>query len=173
MPQSVFLVGLMGAGKTTVGRLLARRLKMRFVDSDHEVSAATGVTIPTIFDIEGESGFRRRESEVIQRLSQNVDIVMATGGGSILDPENRRCLRERGMVVYLSAAPETLHERTRKDAGRPLLQVGDRLARLRELYQQRDPLYREVADITIEVGRTSASQVVRQILSSIASDAHT
>lgn len=162
----------MGAGKTTVGRLLATRLRTRFVDTDHEVVAITGVNIPTIFDIEGETGFRRRESETIQRLSQEANIVMATGGGSVLDPENRRCLRERGTVVYLSAVPETLYERTRRDAGRPLLQVDDRLTRLRELYQQRDPLYREVAHIIVEVGRTPASQVVRQILSALASDAH-
>lgn len=171
MPQSVFLVGLMGAGKTTVGRLLARRLKARFVDTDHELTASTGVSIPTIFEIEGEAGFRRREAEVIQRLSREENIVIATGGGAILDPENRRCLHERGKVVYLSAAPETLHERTRRDTARPLLQVGDRLSRLRELYQQRDPLYREVAHIIIEVGRTSATQVVRQIQAALAADA--
>jgi shikimate kinase len=173
VPQSVFLVGLMGAGKTTVGRLLAKRLKARFVDSDHELITSTGVTIPTIFEIEGETGFRRRESEAIQRLSREDNIVMATGGGAVLDPENRRCLRERGTAVYLFAAPETLYERTRRDAARPLLQVSDRLARLRELYQQRDPLYREVAHIIVEVGRTSAPQVVRQILAALASDAHT
>ncbi len=173
MPQSVFLVGLMGAGKTTVGRLLAKRLKARFVDSDHELTTTTGVTIPTIFEIEGETGFRRRESETIQRLSRENNIVMATGGGAVLDSENRRCLRERGTVVYLFATPETLHERTRRDAARPLLQVSDRLARLRELYQQRDHLYREVAHIIIEVGRTSAPHVVRQIQAALASDAHT
>lgn len=173
MSQSVFLVGLMGAGKTTVGRLLAKRLQARFVDSDHEVVAATGVNIPTIFDIEGEAGFRRREAETIQRLSQEDNIVMATGGGAVLDPDNRRCLRNRGTVVYLYASPETLYERTRRDSGRPLLQVKDRLTRLRELHQQRDPFYREVAHIIIEVGRTSAPQVVRQILAALASNAHT
>src|ERR1017187_6040902 len=120
----------MGAGKTTVGRLLAKRLKARFVDSDHELITSTGVTIPTIFEIEGETGFRHRESEMIQRLSREDNIVMATGGGAVLDPENRRCLRERGTVVYLFAVPETLYERTRRDAARPLLQVSDRLARL-------------------------------------------
>lgn len=163
----------MGAGKTTVGRLLAKRLKANFVDSDHEIAAATGVTIPTIFEIEGEAGFRRREAEAIERLTREGNIVMATGGGAILDPANRRCLRERGTVIYLLAMPEILYERTRRDSGRPLLQVDDRLARLLELYQQRDPLYREIAHIIVEVGRTSASQVVRQILAAFASDAHT
>lgn len=171
MPKSVFLVGLMGAGKTTVGRLLAKRLKARFVDSDHEITAATGVSIPTIFEIEGEAGFRRRESEVIERLSRDENIVMATGGGAILDAANRQCLRERGTVVYLLATPESLHERTRRDNGRPLLQVGDRLARLRELFQQRDSLYRETAHIIVEVGRTSAPHVVRQIQNAIATNA--
>lgn len=171
MPKSVFLVGLMGAGKTTVGRLLAKRLKARFVDSDQEISATTGVNIPTIFEIEGEDGFRRRESEIIQRLTECGDIVMATGGGAVLDVNNRRHLREHGTVVYLLASPETLNERTRHDKGRPLLQVEDRLTRLRELYQQRDPLYREAAHIIVEVGRTSAPQVVRQIQAALASDA--
>lgn len=163
----------MGAGKTTVGRLLAKRLKVRFVDSDHEISALTGVAIPTIFEIEGEAGFRRREAEVVQRLSQEKDIVMATGGGAVLDPKNRRYLREGGTVVYLSATPETLNERTRRDANRPLLQVDDRLSRLRELYRQRDPLYREVAHVVVEVGRAAAPQVVRQIQAALISHAHT
>lgn len=173
MPQSVFLVGLMGAGKTTVGRLLAKRLRARFADSDHEICESTGVNIPTIFEIEGEAGFRRREAEVVQRLTGEPQLVLATGGGAVLDPENRRCLHERGTVVYLSATPETLYERTRHDANRPLLQTDDRLTRLRDLYRQRDPLYREIAHIIVEVGRTSAPHVVRQILAALPPDAHT
>jgi shikimate kinase len=161
----------MGAGKTTVGRLLAKRLKATFVDSDHEIAAATGVSIPTIFEIEGEAGFRRRETETIERLSRNENLVLATGGGAVLDPANRQILKARGKVIYLVATPETLFERTRRDNGRPLLQVENRLARLRELYQQRDPLYREVAHIIVEVGRTSAPQVVRQIQEALASHA--
>ena len=161
----------MGAGKTTVGRLLAKRMKARFVDSDHEITSATGVSIPTIFEIEGEQGFRRRESETIDRLSNEPNIVLATGGGAILDADNRRQLHDRGIVVYLSAAPETLYERTRRDKARPLLQVEDRLIRLRELYQQRDPLYRGVAHIVIEVGRTPTQQVVRQIQNAISAHA--
>lgn len=173
MARAVFLVGLMGAGKTTVGRLLARRLKARFVDSDQEIVAATGVSIPTIFEIEGEAGFRKRESETIDRLSGEENIVLATGGGAVLDAQNRQFLQTRGTVVYLFATPETLYERTRRDTGRPLLQVNNRLKRLRDLYEQRDPLYREIAHIIVEVGRTSAPQVVRKIQTALASDAKT
>lgn len=170
--QSVFLVGLMGAGKTTVGRILARKLKSRFVDSDQEISLCTGVTIPTIFEIEGETGFRRRESVLIERLTGQEGIVLSTGGGVVLDPMNREYLRSRGIVVYLAASPETLHERTRRDKNRPLLQVDDRLKKLRELFEQRDPLYREIAHIIVEVGRTSAAQVVRQVQSKLNPDAN-
>ena len=170
--QSVFLVGLMGAGKTTVGRILARKLKSRFVDSDQEISLCTGVTIPTIFEIEGETGFRRRESALIERLTGQEGIVLSTGGGVVLDLMNREYLRSRGIVVYLAASPETLHERTRRDKNRPLLQVDDRLKKLRELFEQRDPLYREIAHIIVEVGRTSAAQVVRQIQSKLNPDAN-
>lgn len=140
----------MGAGKTTVGRQLAKRLKRRFLDADHEVEARTGVRIPVIFDIEGEAGFRRRETQVIEELSREEGLVLATGGGAVLAPENRRCLRETGVVVYLRAPPAVLYERTRHDRNRPLLQVSDPLAKLNELYAQRDPLYREVAHIVVE-----------------------
>jgi len=162
--RSVFLVGLMGAGKTTVGKMLAKRVKARFVDADHEIESRTGVPIPTIFEIEGEVGFRRRESQVISDLSQESGLVLATGGGAVLDPQNRQCLHDRGVVIYLYAQPEVLFERTRMDRGRPLLQVEDRLTKLRELFAVRDPLYREVAHHIVEVGQTQASQVVRRIL---------
>jgi len=162
--ESVFLVGLMGAGKTTVGKMLAKRVKARFVDADHEIESRTGVPIPTIFEIEGEVGFRRRESQVISDLSQETGLVLATGGGAVLDPQNRQCLHDRGVVIYLYAQPEVLFERTRMDRGRPLLQVEDRLTKLRELFAVRDPLYREVAHHIVEVGQTQASQVVRRIL---------
>lgn len=165
--KPVFLVGLMGAGKTTVGRMLAKRLKADFIDADHEIEARTGVPIPTIFEIEGETGFRRRESQVIDDLTQLPAVVLATGGGAVLDPENRKRLHERGQVVYLYAQPEVLYERTRQDKGRPLLQVDDRLAKLRELFALRDPLYRETAHLVIEVGQTQASQVVRRILQAL------
>jgi shikimate kinase len=154
----------MGAGKTTVGRILAKELNFRFVDTDHEIEARTGVDIPTIFEIEGEPGFRRRESRVVAELAQQPDIVLATGGGVVLAVENRHCLKDNGTVVYLAASPETLNERTRHDRARPLLQVDDRLATLKKLFLQRDPLYREVAQIVVDVGHSQAGQVARRIL---------
>lgn len=157
----------MGAGKTTVGRMLARRLKSRFVDADQEIEARTGVPIPTIFEIEGEAGFRKRESQVIDALTQDDGLVLATGGGAVLDSSNRKFLRDRGVVVYLYAQPEILYERTKTDRGRPLLQVDDRLGRLKTLFDVRDPLYREVAHHVVEVGHTQASQVVRRILQAL------
>jgi shikimate kinase len=147
---NIYLVGLMGAGKTTVGRQLARRLNRRFVDVDHEIEARTGVRIPLIFEIEGEAGFRRREAQVIDALCRERELVVATGGGAILDAGNRANLKQSGLVIYLSALPEVLFERTRMDRNRPLLQVDDPLAKLRELHGQRDPLYREVADLVVE-----------------------
>jgi len=147
---NIYLVGLMGAGKTTVGRQLAKRLHRRFVDADQEIEARTGVRIPVIFEIEGEAGFRRREARVIDELSRERELVVATGGGAVIDAANRANLKRSGLVVYLSAAPETLFERTRLDRNRPLLQVEDPLAKLRQLHAQRDPLYREVADLVVE-----------------------
>lgn len=147
--DNIYLVGMMGAGKTTIGRQLARRLKMRFVDCDHEIEARTGVRIPVIFEIEGEAGFRRRESLVLQALTDERGLVLATGGGAVLEAENRRRLADTGLVVYLCVPPETLHERTRHDRNRPLLQVPDPLSKLRTLHAERDPLYREIADIVL------------------------
>ena len=161
----------MGAGKTTVGRLLAKELRYQFVDSDQEIERRNGVAIPTIFEIEGEPGFRLREKQVIAELSRCEQIVLATGGGAILDPENRRSLHEHGTVVYLAASPDTLHERTRHDRGRPLLQVDDRLGMLRELYQHRDPLYRETAHIVVEVGHAQAQHVARHIAKRLSENA--
>lgn len=149
----------MGAGKTTVGRQLAKRLGRRFVDADHEIVARTGVSIPTIFEIEGESGFRRREAQVIAELAAETGLVVATGGGAVLDPDNRIALSNSGLVVYLCVPPRLLHERTRHDHNRPLLKVADPLARLQELYDQRDPLYRAVADIVVESGGGSQHMV--------------
>lgn len=159
--DNLFLVGLMGAGKTTVGRLLAKHYGCGFFDSDHEIEAHTGVKIPVIFEIEGEAGFRKREEAAIAELTALSGVVLATGGGAVLSPNNRDRLRKNGVVVYLRGTPEHLYERTRHDRSRPLLQTENPLARLRELYAQRDPLYREVADIVVDTGRQSVSGMLR------------
>lgn len=162
--RNLFLVGLMGAGKTTIGRLLARRLKQPFHDSDHEVEHRCGVEIAVIFDIEGEAGFRVRESQIIAELTALEGIVLATGGGAVLDSGNRRGLAARGTVVYLHALPVDLYQRLRDDRRRPLLATPDPRLKLEQLYAQRDPLYREVADYVVDTGRQSASILVRGLL---------
>ena len=154
----------MGAGKTTVGRQIAKRLSRPFLDSDHEIVNRTGVPIPTIFEIEGEEGFRRREAQTVQELTGADGIVLATGGGVVIDPENRRRLHESGWVVYLNVPPVLLYERTRHDRNRPLLHVADPLTRLEELYAVRDPLYREAAHIVVDGGHLVASSVVSHLL---------
>jgi len=162
-PGNLYLVGMMGAGKTTVGRLLARRLKLRFVDCDHEIEKRCGVKVPLIFDIEGESGFRAREAQTLAELTALEGIVLATGGGAVLAKENRRRLAARGTVIYLRARPEDLYERVRHDRNRPLLATPDPLARLGELYLERDPLYREVADVVVDTGRQTVQSLVRTL----------
>jgi shikimate kinase len=160
---NVFLVGMMGAGKSTVGRALARRLGREFVDCDREIVDRTGVPIATIFEIEGEAGFRRRESAVLAELAGRQGTVVATGGGAVLAEENRRLMREHGTVVYLHASLDHLHERTRRDVSRPLLAQGDRLATLGALLEARDPLYREVAHLVVESGTPSAGSLAGRI----------
>ena len=167
-PQAnIFLVGLMGSGKTTIGRALAKRLNLRFVDADHEIESRTGASITLIFEIEGEASFRQREADVIRDLTQQQGIVLATGGGAILDPESRRSLSERGTVVYLRASVGSLVQRTSHDRQRPLLQTADPRARIEELMRQRAPLYEEVAHITVETGRPNVQSVVQNILAQL------
>lgn len=160
---NIFLVGLMGAGKTSVGRLLAKRLGHRFIDSDHEIEARTGVKIPVIFEIEGEAGFRARESAMIEELTRQDEIVLATGGGAILDPANRAALHSRGTVVYLRASVEDLWNRTRHDRNRPLLQTADPRGRLEQLLVQRDPLYVETAHVIVDTGSQSLRTLVTRL----------
>lgn len=162
--RNIYLVGLMGAGKTTVGRQLAKRMGRPFYDSDHEIVERTGVPIPTIFEIEGEDGFRRREAQTIAELSAAQSIVLATGGGVVLNPENRRRLHDTGWVVYLNVPPALLYERTRHDRNRPLLQVADPLSRLEELYAIRDPLYRDAAHFVVNGTHLVASGIVQNLL---------
>ncbi|HZM35636.1 MAG TPA: shikimate kinase [Burkholderiales bacterium] len=161
---NVYLVGMMGAGKTTVGRLLARRLKLRFIDCDQELERRCGVKIPLIFEIEGEPGFRARESQVLAALAALDGVVLGTGGGVVLSEENRRLLAERGTVVYLRATPEDLYERVRHDRNRPLLAGADPLARLRELHAQRDALYRATADVVVDTGKQTVLALTRGLI---------
>ena len=161
---NIFLVGLMGSGKTTVGRALARKLNKRFIDSDHEIEARTGASIPLIFEIEGEAAFRQREADMIRDLTAHDGVVLATGGGSILNPQSREYLKSRGLVIYLRAGVSSILQRTGHDKNRPLLQTADPRGRLEELTLQREPYYREVADIVIETGRPNVQYLVQTIV---------
>ena len=158
------LVGLPGSGKTTVGRQLARRLSVHFVDSDHVIETRIGCSIKEFFAAEGEERFRDIESEVIDQLTQRSDGVVSTGGGAVLRDVNRQHLHSRGKVIYLRSSPEELFRRLRHDVTRPILQVADPLAKLRELFAARDPLYREVAHFVLETGRPSVSTLVNMII---------
>jgi shikimate kinase len=160
---SIFLVGMMGAGKTTIGRALARRLGYTFVDSDREIVERTGVPIPVIFDIEGEAGFRVREHTVIQELVSRPNIVLATGGGAVLDPLNRAALKNHGITIYLCANVDDLWRRTRHDRTRPLLQTQAPRATLQTLFEIRDPIYREVADIVVDTNLQSVQRLLTQL----------
>jgi len=160
---NIFLVGMMGAGKTTVGKLLAQQLGKTFVDSDEEIQRRTGVTIPHIFDVEGEAGFRQREASVIHDLAKRNDIVLATGGGAVLSQQSRDALRNNGIVVYLKSTVSDLWQRTRHDRNRPLLQTADPRAKLKELHDLRDPLYTQVADLIMPTGKQSAHSLVLQL----------
>ena len=162
--MNLFLIGPMGAGKSTIGRLLAQELLLSFVDSDKEIEARAGANIPWIFDVEGESGFRKREVGVIDELTQETDIVLATGGGAILDSENRRRLQSRGTVIYLHASLQQQAERTAKDRNRPLLQTGNPSKVLAELMQNRDPLYKDCCDLLVHTDGRRPKSVARDII---------
>lgn len=165
--HNIFLVGPMGAGKTTIGRQLADLLRWEFVDSDHEIEARTGANIPWIFDIEGEEGFRQREEQVIDALTQRRHIVLATGGGAVMREENRAHLHARGTVVYLETPVERQLERTARDHNRPLLRTPNPREKLTELLRIRDPLYREVAHHIMPTERASARDVAWHILQAL------
>ena len=163
MSESVFLVGLPGSGKSTLGRQLARRMDCGFFDSDHVLEKRLGCSIREYFDQAGEQAFRDQEATAVDELTQLPGIVLSTGGGTVLRPANRAALHERGLVIYLKSTPEDLFRRLRHDKTRPLLQVEDPLGRLKELHRVRDPLYREVAHIVMETGRPSVTMLVNQI----------
>lgn len=164
---NLILVGLMGSGKTTMGRTLARHLGKTFVDSDEEIIKRTGVTIPHIFDVEGESGFRLRETAAIRDLVGRDNMVLATGGGAVLAEQNRALLQQNGIVIYLKASVHDLWQRTRHDRNRPLLQTGNPYAKLTELFHQRDPLYQQVSDIVGQSGKQSVHALMLHLVDEI------
>ena len=168
---NIFLVGMMGAGKTTLGRALAQRLRMRFVDTDRIMVERTGVPVTTIFEIEGEDGFRKRESAVLAEAAESDAQVIATGGGAILSRENREIMRRRGTVIYLRAQVDALWERTRHDTTRPLLATPDPRATLASLLEKRDPLYREAAHLVVDTGAQSAATLVNRVMSALRQNA--
>ena len=164
---NIYLVGPMGAGKSTIGRQLADLLHKEFRDADHEIEARTGASISLIFEIEGEAGFRRREAVLIAELASGRNRVVATGGGVVLDDANRRALHGSGVVVYLHAPIETLLERTQRDRSRPLLQQVDRRAKLDEIMRIREPLYRETAHLIVNTAQRPAQAVAREIIAKL------
>jgi shikimate kinase len=161
---AIFLIGMMGAGKSTVGRLLARRSGFDFVDCDREIEARSGVTIATIFELEGEEGFRRRESALIDELTRRPRIVLATGGGAILDEENRCRLRDRGLVIYLRATVDEIVRRTQKDRARPLLQTSDRRARIMQLLAERESLYSQAAHVIVQSNAGNPNRLTANLM---------
>ncbi|MES3007172.1 MAG: shikimate kinase AroK [Pseudomonadota bacterium] len=165
--DNIFLIGPMGVGKSTIGRLLSIQLEMPFFDSDREIEFVTGADIPWIFDVEGEQGFRIREARMIDTLTKRRGIILATGGGAILAPESRLNLHGRGIVVYLRASVAQQLERTGKDKSRPLLQTDNPLAKIKELIKIREPLYRETAHVIVDTSRRSPRSVSTEILRQI------
>lgn len=167
---NIILIGMMGAGKTTIGRALANSLSKEFIDSDHEIQKRTGVKIPVIFEIEGEAGFRKRESEALSDLVNKENVVLATGGGAVLSPDNRQLLRRSGIVIYLRASVNDLYRRTQHDKNRPLLQTDNLYARLSELYGQRDSLYRETAHLIVDSGKQGVRFLVQRLINKLISN---
>jgi shikimate kinase len=163
--RSIFLIGMMGSGKSTIGRLLANELEFEFVDADRELEQRAGISVASMFEVEGEEAFRQRESELLDELSCRPRIILATGGGAVLRPANRQLLRSRGFVIYLQANAEELARRTRGDTARPLLQVEDRLGRISELLEQRGPLYRETAHLTVRSAASNPRRLVNRLRS--------
>lgn len=163
----LFLIGPMGAGKSTIGRHLADVLHKKFVDSDHEIERRTGASISLIFEIEGEEGFRRRESAILDELTRCDNVIVATGGGAVLAESNREALKSRGIVVYLQAPIATLVARTHRDRSRPLLQKGERSTRFEEIMHVRQPLYAAIADVTVVTDRRAPAVVAQEIVSKI------
>jgi shikimate kinase len=160
---NIFFVGLMGAGKTTIGKLLARKLKKTFYDTDHEIEKKLGVKIAVIFELEGEEGFRKRETQMIDELTKKKDIILATGGGAVLSEENCTLLKERGRVIYLNAKPQSLAKRMAYDKDRPLLQEGNMLETLSLLYKERHPLYLSLASFEVDTGQQETQAVLNKI----------
>jgi len=153
----------MGAGKTTIGNKLAESLNKQFFDSDHEIERKTGAAIPLIFELEGEQGFRKRESEIIEELTKKNDLILATGGGAIISKANRQLLKRTGFVIYLQAPLDQLLKRTEKDRNRPLLQTANPRATLANLIEKREPFYKEVADLTFETDQKNLRDIVSEI----------
>ncbi|MEQ1598870.1 MAG: shikimate kinase [Methylotenera sp.] len=166
--NNIFFIGLMGAGKTTIGKLLAKHLGKVFYDTDHEIEKRTGVKIPVIFELEGEAGFRKRETAIIQELTKLSNIVMATGGGAVIAEENRKLLQTCGTVIYLRANVHELWHRTRNDKHRPLLQNVDIRAKLEQLYAERNPLYTQTAALIFDTGNQPVTNILNQIEKSLA-----
>ncbi len=161
--ENIFLVGPMGVGKSTIGKQLAIKIGLDFKDSDLEIQKRTGVDIPTIFEFEGETGFRKRETAILDELTQLKGLILSTGGGAVLAATNRQHLTARGLVIYLYCSPDQQYARTQKDRSRPLLQTENPLAKLQELMEQRDPLYRQVADHVVSTEKRNAASVTKEI----------
>ena len=161
--SNIILIGPMGAGKTTIGRQIARVLAFDFFDSDKEIEHRTGVSIPLIFELEGEKGFRKREQDVIAELTKKNRIVLATGGGAVLDAENQKLLKRSGIVVYLCAGIDDLLERTAKDKNRPLLQTADPREKLQSILTEREPIYRDLADIILSTNKMTVHAAVNAL----------